>query len=138
MNDFFIILHDFSGRTRLESEDPRWIHIFDSVSHSIQKIPIGESPEFLSICAKLVANNKSTQNLQMLIEQTSSRLGQMLSLRCAPSSATCMHCYGALRLTAAVVNYLLSHLSYSEVLLIFKIFNLFCLESRLVFNEYTI
>ena len=121
MDELFTVLHDFSGRTRLESEDPRWIHMFDLAANSThQTTLIGENSEFLSICSKLVVNSKSTQNFQMLLEQTSSRIGQMLSLRRAPSLASCSHCFGALRLTAAIINYMLSHLNTTEVFLLYS------------------
>ena len=107
------IFAQVAGRHSLESEDPLWSQLFSTIDIVTFQ---GDDPEFLESCEKLVANTGCTQNLQLLLEQTASRVGQLMSLRHAPSKAASSQCCGAIHLTAVVMNYVISHLKPSEVI----------------------
>lgn len=51
----------------------------------------------------------------MLLEQASSRLEHMLSLKHSPSNNVTRQCCGALHLTSSILSYLFSHLNPEDV-----------------------
>ena len=105
------------GRHRVEGEDPYWTHLFHGevlVIHSA-----ASSREFHELCLDLVQNNHISNNYIELINQTSTRLRQLVgNLPRTPEEAKswCGPVSFALYLSAVVFQFFASNDNSNEVL----------------------
>ncbi len=70
---------------------------------------------FEFFCKRLVEQNIVTGNFLALLEQTVSRLRQMINRRIAPSQQNIEQCCCAIQLSCLIMSYFCSHLSPKQV-----------------------
>lgn len=110
---FHQLMQDLSGRARMESEDPKWGALLSSVEFYSDKYDA--SVQMSHYCSRLVKNSGKSNNLLMLLEQTVSRLGQIIKYKHGPSKSVAFQCCASLHLSNIVFCYLFSHLEKEQV-----------------------
>ena len=111
---FNSVMHDMTGKYRLESEDPRWSQLLRSkYALSIN----GHEKEWIGYCSRLAANNPSTGNLVMFLELTVSKVHQIILTRSKPSQLALEQCCVSLHLTSLIMHYFCANLQTEEVII---------------------
>jgi hypothetical protein len=104
-------LNDISGKSRLETEDPRWL----LTDLSLLEVR-GDEPWWVDICSRFVTHN--TGNLLIFLDKTKHQLRQVLVQRGKhlPSSRSHVEqCCISLHVTTLLIHYLARTLSDDQV-----------------------
>ena len=110
---FHSVMLDITGKLSLEGEDPRWSQLFRCKKAFLYK---GDEPDFLEFSSRLQENNLLTGNFHMLLEQTVSRLHQMLVKKTRPSKSIIEQCCAALHISSLFFLYFTSHVNANMVM----------------------
>lgn len=106
------VMTDVSGKIRLESEDPRWIQLFQSKNiHAI----LEDETNLKWYGKRLIEQNPVTGNLIQLIEQVSSRMQQISRKKTASSVQSIDQCCVAIHLCCILLHQFVANLSTAKV-----------------------
>jgi len=106
------VLTDITGASKLEYEDPRWAQLL----HSRQILHLrGDEALLEGFALRLIENNLVTGNLMVLLNQTSSRIRQILEKRGTPTAQNLEQCCVSMHFTGLVLNILFSRLGTSDI-----------------------
>lgn len=110
---FLSVMHDFTGKQRLESEDPRWGTIFRS---SCVLTLRGDELFWIEYCKRLTENNILTGNLIILLQKGTNKIKQVLSRNGKPSHIAFEQTCITLHLISLIVHHYSSSLNENEVI----------------------
>jgi hypothetical protein len=102
-NALLSLLFDISGKSKLESEDPRWSMLFRTKAYAPKLI---STIDMKQISHRMRSNNLSTGNFLQLMDQVTARVKQTLSVHTKPNRITIEQCCSAI----SILNQLFHHL----------------------------
>jgi hypothetical protein len=111
-NSFYSVMHDLTGKQRLEGEDPRWSQLFNCTMALTLN---GNEDMWKQFCTRLAEYNLVTGNFVALLEKTARKLRQITTAKIPPSQNLYQQCCVSLHVITLITQYFCSHLGVKEV-----------------------